>query len=157
MYNKLLFTLLLNLVMTGAFAQSVTQTVRGRVIDADSKFPLVGVSVVLLANDSSMIKGVTTDESGYYRITDVPLGRQTLKYSYIGYKNVMLSNVMVTSGKEVILDVSLEESAMSLESVEVVASRSGEAQNEMAVVSARAFTVEETDRYAGSRGDPARM
>ncbi len=157
MYNKLLLTLLLNLVITGAFAQSVTQTVRGRVIDADSKFPLIGVSVVLLANDSSMIKGVTTDESGYYRITDVPLGRQTLKYSYIGYKNVILSNVMVTSGKEVILDVSLEESAMSLESVEVVASRSGEAQNEMAVVSARAFTVEETDRYAGSRGDPARM
>ena len=29
--------------------------------------------------------------------------------------------------------------------------------NEMATVSARAFTVEETDRYAGSRGDPARM
>ena len=44
-----------------------------------------------------------------------------------------------------------------MQAAEVTATQDGEVMNEMATVSARAFTVEETDRYAGSRGDPARM
>jgi hypothetical protein len=35
--------------------------------------------------------------------------------------------------------------------------RKDQAINEMAVVSARSFTIDETERYAGSLGDPSRM
>jgi hypothetical protein len=41
--------------------------------------------------------------------------------------------------------------------VVIVGKKSGEASNEMALLSAREFSVYETEKYAGSRGDPARM
>src|SRR5690606_5335430 len=43
------------------------------------------------------------------------------------------------------------------EEVVVTGRKKGEVINEMATVSATSFSVEETNRYAGSRGDPARM
>ncbi|WP_114748336.1 carboxypeptidase regulatory-like domain-containing protein [Pleomorphovibrio marinus] len=145
-------------VMIPTYAQeTLTQTIRGRVIDTDGKYPLPGVTVFLENSDSDQPLGTITDEDGNFRLERVPLGRQSLRFSMIGYKEVVRSNLMLSSSKEMILDVEMEEMAVSLADVEVRATRTGEAQNEMAVVSARAFTVEETDRYAGSRGDPARM
>ena len=41
--------------------------------------------------------------------------------------------------------------------VTIVAKRNGEVLNEVATVSAREFSVQETNRYAGSRGEPSRM
>ena len=57
------------------------------------------------------------------------------------------------SGRPVVLSVELQESVVAMQAAEVTATQDGEVMNEMATVSARAFTVEETDRYAGSRGD----
>ncbi len=138
-------------------AQTLTQTVRGKVIDTDAKYPLPGVTVLLLDQGDGKLIGTTTDADGFFRLAKVPLGRNSLRFSFMGYKEVMLSNLILTSSKELVLEVSMEEMAISLGDVEVRATRTGEAQNEMAIVSARAFSVEETDRYAGSRGDPARM
>src|SRR5690606_34589196 len=73
------------------------------------------------------------------------------------YEEAVLQNIIVSSAKETILNVSLTESLTALNEVVIKASETGESSNEMAVVSARAFSIEETDRYAGSRGDPARM
>jgi ethanolamine utilization microcompartment shell protein EutS len=138
-------------------AQQITQTVRGRVIDTDAKFPLLGVSVRIVGDDPEKVIGTTTDQDGIFRLNNVPVGRLSLRISYIGYKEVLLSNLILTSGKELILEVPMEEQAFELSSVVITASKTGEVQNEMALISARAFSVDETDRYAGSRGDPARM
>jgi hypothetical protein len=132
------------------------QTVRGIVIDYDSKFPLVGVNVILYS-DSAIVKVVSTGEEGNYKMQDVPIGRNKIKFSYLGYAEQTIDNVIVTSGKEVILNVTMNELVTEMEEVVVTAFRPGETRNEMATVSARPFTIEETDRYAGSRGDPARM
>lgn len=137
------------------FAQNITQTIRGKVLDSEAKFPLIGVNVIL--QDSSKLYGAITNEQGEYRINNVPVGRHNIRFSYMGYKDAVLNNIIVSSAKEVILNVDLIESVMSLDNIEIKASRSGEVQNEMATVSARSFTIDETDRYAGSRGDPARM
>ena len=136
-------------------AQNITQTIRGTVVDQESKFPLIGVNVVVQTEDG--IIGNTTDVDGTYRLEGIPLGRQSVEFTYIGYEPVTLSNIIINSGKEVILDVEMEESVIGLGTVEVVGQRSGDARNEMALISARQFSVEETDRYAGSRGDPGRM
>ena len=134
-----------------------TQTIRGRILDSELKTPLIGATVVLV-DATAEFTGTTTDENGYYRLENVPVGRRTFKYSFVGYKDLARSNIIVTSGKQVILNIELEESTELLEEVEIVASSDrGEAINEMATVSARQFSVEETERYAGSRGDPARM
>jgi hypothetical protein len=137
-------------------AQNLTQTIRGRVVDAELKFPLPGASVMVVAGGIT-VTGSTSDAQGEYRLDNIPVGRHTIRITFLGYKEAVLNNIILTSAKEVILNVELQASTLSLEGVEITATRSGQVQNEMATVSARAFTIDETDRYAGSRGDPARM
>ena len=138
-------------------AQELTQTIRGKIIDTESKTPLPGANVVIL--DSPDFLGASTDVNGEFRIPHVPVGRITLSISYLGYENHVIPNILVTSGKEVILEISLRESLISMEEVVVTANGNDKSRviNEMALVSARGFTVEETKRYAGSFNDPARM
>ena len=150
MKSKILVSIF-SLLSFAAFAQ---QTIRGKIVDKESKFPLPGVTVMVTSVDP--VIGGVTDENGNYKLKNVPIGRQTVKISYIGYSPQVLTAI-VSSGKEVILNVDIEESAEMLQAVEIVAGEDHEVNNEMAVVSARVFSVEETERYAGSRGDPARM
>ncbi|MFD1142964.1 carboxypeptidase regulatory-like domain-containing protein [Larkinella insperata] len=149
-YTSFLFT---------SFAQTTpTQTVRGRIIDKESKYPLGDVTVQVLQNNATASgSGTITDSLGRYRIPSVLVGRRTVRISRIGYKEAVLNNIIVDAGRETILDVELEETITELTTVTVKAQRTGDARNEMAVVSARQFTVDEADRYAGSRGEPARM
>ncbi|GAG13922.1 unnamed protein product, partial [marine sediment metagenome] len=99
----------------------------------------------------------TTDLEGYYRIENVPVGRYTVIVSILGYRQQVIPNIIVNSGKEVILHFEMEESVETMGEVVITAGRKTETINEMTSVSARTFAVEETERYAGSRGDPARM
>lgn len=152
---KHLVSILLILVSFSAVAQP-TQTVRGRVIDKESKYPLVGATVLITDAGKDNL-GAVVDTIGRYRILGVPVGRRTVKITLVGYKDALLNNIIVDAGRETILDIELEEAITELETVTVKAQRTGDARNEMAIVSARQFTVDEADRYAGSRGEPARM
>ncbi len=145
------FSLQINLI-----AQTPSQTIRGQITDADSHFPLIGAYVVVL-RDSSLIKGTTTDDKGNYRINDVPVGRYSLKVSYLGYHKSLFPDIIVSSAKEVIEDLQLQPLPISMKTVTVTPGPAGQATNEMATVSSRNFSVDETSRYAGSRDDPARM
>ncbi|MFN7116577.1 MAG: TonB-dependent receptor [Saprospiraceae bacterium] len=148
-------TVLLNSAIY-SLASAQNQTVRGMVQDKDSKMPLLGATLLVLNSDPAI--GTTTDLDGTFRLENVPVGRHDIQVSYIGYEPLLLSSIMVTSGKELVLNIDMVESAIKLEEV-VVKAQSDKAQvlNEMASVSARSFTVEETSRYAASAFDPARM
>jgi len=143
-------------IFNSAQAQEITQTIRGNVLDAESKFPLFG-AVVTVHRDSLLVGGSNCGEEGEFRIANVPVGKVRVKVSLIGYSERILDNVEVTSAKEVVLNIEIESSTADIETVEIKAIRDGDVKNEMAVISARQFSVAETDRYAGSRGDPARM
>lgn len=133
-----------------------TQAIRGLVTDAVTGFPLPGAHIILL--ESEPLKATTTDLNGHFILEDVPLGRQSVEVRYVGYNSRVYSNLMLVSGKQTALVVMLEEAPYGLDEVAVVADiRKENALNDMAFVSARAFSVEETERYAGSLGDPARM
>jgi hypothetical protein len=136
-------------------AQHNTQTVKGTVIDKASEKPLPGISVTV----AGMSIGATTDSTGSYKLVNVPVGRQKISFSSVGYKPVTIPEILITIGKEVILDVSLEESIRTLTEVSVSAprARKGMAVNEFAGSSARSFSMEEVTRYAGGRNDPARL
>jgi hypothetical protein len=149
-----IFVLLLSSKLS-SFAQDITQTIRGTVIEKQTQIPIPGANVILLYSDP--LKGTTTDINGNFILEEVPLSRQSLRISYLGYLEITLDNIIVNAAKEVILNIELEESAISLEGVTVTASKMHEPINKMASVSARLFTVEETNRYAGSWADPARM
>lgn len=137
-------------------AQELSQVVKGKIIEKETRAPLLGASVGVRL-DSTRMLGTTTDVNGLFRFEKVPIGRHQVRVSYLGYKGALLSNVEVTSTKEVILDISLEPLIDSLSETIVVGTHDGDVSNDMAYVSAVSFTIEETQRYAGSRGDPARM
>jgi hypothetical protein len=134
----------------------ITQTVRGTVIDRDSKASLIGVYVIV--NGTDPVVGTTTDKDGNFRLENIPIGRIDLKLTYLGYENKAIPNVTVESGKETILSLEMSESLLQLNEVVVNGGRKkGEALNEMSLLSSRTFTVEETKQYAGSFDDPSRM
>jgi hypothetical protein len=137
-------------------SQILTQTIRGTIKDQISQATLPGASVVLL--NSSPLNGTATDLNGNFKLSNVPVGMQSLKISFIGYKEFVLPNINVTSGKEVVISISLEESIVMGKEVVITAEiQKDKPLNEFTMVSGRTFSVEETQKYAAAVNDPARM
>lgn len=136
--------------------EPLTQNIKGQIKDKELGIPLIGAAVIVV--NSSPVKGTVTDDNGFFTIQNINLGRQGIKVSYLGYEDAVINNLMVTSGKETFITVELENKITEVEEVVIKAhARKDKAINDMALVSARSFTVEETERFAGSLGDPARM
>lgn len=156
MKRYLLITLLLSLAVASSAQTAHNSAIRGTVVDKQSQFPLPGVTVILL--DSEPMKGIATDIDGHFRLEDVPVGRHAIQISFIGYEPQVLSNLLLTSGKELEVNVQLVESINQVDVVEVVAKdNKHEALNKMSTVSARSFSIEEAQRYSGALQDPSRM
>lgn len=152
---KIFFAFILLLSTFQSTRSQQVQIVKGSVTDRQTKQGLPGASVVLL--DTTVFIATTTNADGYYKLANVGLGRKIFRISYLGYKEKTFT-VIVTSGKEVVTNIELEENAIQGKEVEVSATREkARSNNQMATVSARSFTFEETSRYAGSLNDPARM
>ena len=146
-------------ISTAGQAQTMdlhSQTIKGQILDKDALFPLIGATVTV--HSTNPIKGSTTDENGFYKIENVPVGRHEIEVSYLGYESQFVNQILLTSGKELVLNIELLESIESLEEVVVTAEvDKTKPLNEMASVSARTFSVEESARYAAAAFDPARM
>jgi len=136
--------------------QLPTQTIRGIVIDKDAQFTIIGANVIIIGTDPQL--GASTDVDGKFRIENVPIGRQSIKVSYLGYEDAYVAEFQVGSGKEIIQTIQLTEKISQLNEIVIVSKpHKDQPINTMATVSARSFTVEETSRYAGSFADPGRM
>ena len=133
----------------------ITQTVRGSVIDRYSETTLPQAKIFLFGTTDSLRQ--LSDFDGNFRFENVPVGRYTVIATMIGYENTVLSNLELTSSKELILEIKLTEEVLDLDEVTVKAIDDGETVNQLATVSARSFSVEESQRYAGSFNDVARM
>jgi len=131
------------------------QTIRGQILDLDSKTPLIGVNILL--GSEGPPRGTVTDAEGYFRFDNIPVGRHELKCSYIGYEPVIRSNLVLASGKEFVVDVEMEESVTSLDEVRITAlSKNSKPINDLTVISGRSFTAYEVDNYPGSISDISR-
>ena len=135
------------------FAQNNFQTIRGNILDKHAQTPITGASVQII----SIQKGTTADSDGNYELTNIPPDRYEIKVAYVGYKTIVVPNVIVTSGKEVILDFAMEEELTQMGEITIEGKNKGETSNKLASISARAFSMEEVNRYAGGRNDPARL
>jgi len=149
-------TLIIAMFTTLAFSQNLTQIVRGTIIDSDNKLPLIGATVIIIGTDPLI--GTATDVNGEFRLGKIPIGRIAVKISYLGYETKTIPDIEVNSGKEVVLDLSMQESVLRMEEVVVKAFKNkGEAHNDMAMISAQSISPEETKRYAGSYDDPSHL
>ncbi len=129
-------------------AQTPTQTIRGKVIAVDNHQPLTGVSVEII----ELKKGTITDENGQFRLEQIPVNRYQLKISYLGKKNIILP-ILLESGKEIVLEIQMEEEQTGLDTLVVKAPRT----DVVHPLSTQTLTIEETFRYPATFYDPARM
>lgn len=134
---------------------TIRQTLRGQVTDDVSR-ALVAGATILLEGKNYTAKTVT-DNDGNFVLHNVPIGRLTLKVTYVGYEDQTVPEILVTSGKEVLLNIAITEKVNTLKEVTVKSSGKRNVHNEMAVVSGIAFNPGDTRRFAGAVGDPSRM
>ncbi|MGV3459953.1 MAG: TonB-dependent receptor [Flavobacterium sp.] len=137
-----------------AFAQS--GTIRGKVTDKQSERPINGATVMLYGLDGI---SAVTDSLGSFYLPNVPVGRQNLEITMIGYESALIPEIDVSTGKDNNIQISMIESFNTLEEVVVTTTGRSKAKaiNKMAAVSARQFSSEEASRYAGGRSDVARL
>ncbi len=151
---QLIVALLISYLL--AVAQQPTQTVRGTITDEATQLPVPYATVSLLNTDPPL--GTTTDLDGKFVLPNVPIGRYNVQVSFVGYEPTVVKELMVSSSKEVIVNLGMKPSTTALGEVVVKANVSKEQPlNSMSIVSARMLSVEEAKRYAGGFDDPARL
>lgn len=131
-----------------------TQTIRGTVTDQLLQTPVAGATIIITGTERKTV----ADSLGNFRFTNVAAGTYTLLISHINYTNALAGNIVVNTGKEVVLNISMDTKVQTEKAVVITAgSKKNKPLNDMSVVSARAFTVEETQKYAAAVNDPLRM
>lgn len=154
--KKLCYMILIAFFSLEAISQPLTQTIRGTIKDADSQQPLIGATVAIVGSDPLI--GTISDINGNFKLKEVPVGRLMLQLSYLGYNGKSIPNIIVDSGKEVVLDLTLQESVIKMEDLVIRASgNKGEPINEMSLLSARSVSPDETKRFPGTFNDPSRV
>ena len=154
--TKLIIILTALLFSNNAFPQEITQTIKGKIIDTDSEVSLPFATVVVLGTDP--IIATITDIEGDFRLENVPVGRVSLQISFVGYETQYVSDILLSSGKELSLNISLKESFFTLSEVIVKPKiKKEKALNKMATLSSRTFSVEDAQRFAGGMDDPSRL
>ena len=133
---------------------SQEQTLRGRVLDRDSKQGIVGAVVQIFPRELA----VGTDEQGFFRFDNLPIGTYRLRIEALGFDPYETERLVLTSAKALELQLELQPWAVAGDEVVVTAGQYAHRPlNELSVVSTRSFSVEETQRYASSINDPSRM
>jgi len=156
MKNLLVPTLFLTLSLNSIKAQELTQSITGKITDHQTDEPLPFVNVYI--KDSNPTKGAISDENGFFTIENVPVGRVRIEASYLGYESLVVPEVLVTSVKNVQLNIQLIPVLSSLDEVVLTPKVNKRIPvNNIAIVSARMLSVEEASRYAGGFDDPARL
>ena len=129
---------------------------RGIVRDAGTKQPLIGASVSVAASDKPL--GAISDLQGVFVLKGLKVGRYDLVFEYLGYEVRMVKQILITTGKEIFLEVDMKESGVDMTEIIVVSKyEPSNTLNDMTTNSARSFSVEETNRFAAAISDPARM
>ncbi|MCH2046882.1 MAG: carboxypeptidase-like regulatory domain-containing protein, partial [Saprospiraceae bacterium] len=143
------------------------QVIRGTVIDQSSNTPITNADVELL--NYSPRKRVTTSADGTFLLENIPVGRQRILITIEGYEDLVISELIV-AGKETVVTPQLTE-IIKETTVTTITDSDGKkvkdrrrmrdprmyANNQMATISTRSFSIEEVNRYAGGLNDPARL
>lgn len=155
--SKIIFCVSIVLLIPAVMLpQVLTQTIRGQVGDVDSKQPLAGAVITVLGTEPKL--GAESQADGSFSIENVKLGRYSIQVALIGYNTEIIPEVLLTSGKEVTLNIAMKEKIVQTEEIKVTADiEKDKPVNPNALISARSFSVEEARRFPGSVDDPLRV
>ena len=155
MQHRLLFFILL-LATTSTFAQKHFQSIYGQVLDKQTKTPLPGATIIVENSNPKLV--ASSDQDGNFVINQVPIGRQILNVTYLGYLPLKTEAIILTSAKSSIVKIELISGAIDAKELVVSANKNAfEPLNELSVVSTRSFTSEETERMPAGVNDPGRV
>jgi TonB-dependent Receptor Plug Domain. len=141
-------------IVSSKIKENLVQDLKGIVIDRVLQTPISGATITLLPEGRTIV----SDSNGNFNLKQVPIGVHQLLVSHIEYTDVLLDNININVGKATVVNVAMDMNIRKNEPVVIKAiSRRNKPLNDMSIVSTRAFTVEETQRYAAAVNDPSRM
>ncbi len=94
-----LFLSILLVVPLTLFGQNPDQTIRGRIADIETNTGLQGAVVTILTLNTPL--SAITDSFGEFTMEKIPVGRYKITVAHLGYKEEIIQDLLVTSGKEV--------------------------------------------------------
>jgi outer membrane receptor protein involved in Fe transport len=90
---KLVFLIFFTIVSSVCFAQQSPGIISGNVLDEKNK-AIIGLTVELIAlADTGFKKGAITDKNGNFSITDISMGKYSLRFSSIGYQSLIIDSI----------------------------------------------------------------
>jgi outer membrane receptor protein involved in Fe transport len=118
MFRKLLFTTAMMLTVSVlAFSQS--GTLKGKIIDKGTNEPVPFANIVI-EQGGKQSGGTTTDFDGNYTIKPIQPGKYDLKATYVGYKPIMVKDVVIVANQISFQNLSMESTMINIETFEVV-------------------------------------
>jgi hypothetical protein len=152
---KLASLLLAMAYYQSSFCQENTlkQNIRGVVIDADSKMGLGGAEVFIVGINRSS----TTDSFGTFKFVAVPIGEYHLQVNREGYESTTVLDLTLTSGKEFLLTIELNEKITTLSEIKIKTTSQNTPRNDFAASSVHTLSMDDVKRYPATGNDPARM
>ncbi len=97
----------------------ITGIIEGKVVDKETKEPLVGASVLIVGTTI----GAATDIEGYFMINNVEAGSYDLRFTNIGYQTLLYKKVTVRPDLRTKLNIELSQTAVELSEVQITAER----------------------------------
>ena len=126
-------------------------TIKGRIIEKDTKLPLPGANISIISTK----RGVVSDSDGNFQIPDLPVGSYTAQISFLGYETQKIADIIVKSARAVLVEVELKSSVLEMEGTSITGSYFN--KEEAQPTSMIAFSYEEIRRAPGSAGDVSRI
>jgi hypothetical protein len=111
---------LLLIVPFAAFSQSTTGNLEGWVVDSTGA-AIPGASITVVSPDLQGMRGISTDEQGFFRLLALPSGKYKVKVQHISYQPVAFENVQIQLGKTTAIPA-MKMQQTSVEMAEVVVS-----------------------------------
>jgi len=125
-YFQLCGLLLLTLCAFNVEAQTIGGRISGTVKDPTGA-AVPNAAVTITNKATNLLRTATTDESGFYTVTNLPAGTYTIEAEQKGYKKAVLAENSVTADSRLTVDLTLEPGEVS-ETV-LIATSSGETVN----------------------------
>ena len=149
--NHILLTLSLLLCNVCIYAAAVNYSVRGKVIDKQSRQPVAYANVVVAGIPG---KGASTDSLGIFRIEQIPPGIYRFEATLIGYKSAVTSEYLVSASTPFI-EIEIEEDENMLSAIVVTPSPFRKTVE--SPVSMRIIGLQEIEKSPGGNRDISRI
>lgn len=128
-------------------------SITGQLIDGTTNQPLVGANVVVIEQPTI---GAITDSDGNFTIKKIIVGEYSIRATLIGYKNTILTNIVVSTGRSSKIKMRMNEEAVEVGGVEVKADYFS-SEGSISTISTIGLNAAEVKRSPGSALDMQRI